>query len=124
MTGRTAAAVAALVMVLAGCEAAREATDAAGQATDKASICVEALRLAGFNPDAANPQKAAEEARQTSEELERLANEAADTTLRDALNGMSQKIGELGPEDVNPANLERWADEKVSRFETLTRACA
>jgi hypothetical protein len=119
-----AIAAAALIALVAGCDAAREATDTANRATDKASICIEALRLAGFNPDPSDPQKAAEEARQTSEELSDLANRAADTTLRDALNGMSQKIGELGPEDINPANLVTWADQKVERFDALTRACA
>jgi hypothetical protein len=115
---------ATLACGLTACDAAREASDAVGQATDKASICVEALRLAGFTPDVSNPEQAVEDAKKTSEELAQLAGQTPDEALKQALNDMSSKVGELGPEDMNPANVARWAQDKVNTVDTLTRACA
>ncbi|HEV2779888.1 MAG TPA: bacteriophage spanin2 family protein, partial [Actinophytocola sp.] len=109
---------------LAGCDAVRDATDAAGQATDKASICVDALRLAGFSPDLSDPEQAVKDAQKTSEDLARLAGQTPDEALRTALTDMSRKVGELGPDDMNPASITRWADEKVNTLDALTRACA
>jgi hypothetical protein len=111
-------------MLLAGCDSVNDAANTVGAATDKASICVEALKLAGFYPDLGNPEQAAKDAKKTSEDLARLADQAADTTLRQALTDMSRKVGELGPGDIQPSKVTSWAAEKVNTVDTLTRACA
>lgn len=112
-----------LATALTGCDAVQEASDSVSQATDKVSICAEAVRLAGFQPDLSNPEQAAKDAQKASEDLARLAGQTADTTLQDALNGMSEKIGELNPANIDPAGVARWADEKATMVNTLARAC-
>jgi hypothetical protein len=114
-----AALAVALLSGVVACDAARDATDTVGQAADKASICVEALRLAGVNPDPNDPAKAVEEAKKTSDELERLAGQTPDETLRTALNDMSRTVEEFRPE-----NAAQWARDKVDTLDRLTRACA
>ena len=61
-----------LAAAVSGCEAVQQASDTAnqvGQAADKAQLCIEALKLAGFTPDATDPQKALEETQKKAEEL-------------------------------------------------------
>lgn len=126
MRGRargTALLAVALVWGASGCGSVREASNAAGQATDKASICVDALRLAGFVPEVSDPRRAAEDAKKTSEELARLAGQTPDEALRTAPNDMSSKVGELGPGNLDPGSVSRWTQEKVSAVTALTRAC-
>ncbi|MGQ0837627.1 bacteriophage spanin2 family protein [Actinokineospora sp.] len=119
----TVLAAAALVGGLTGCESVREATSAANAATDQASICLEAVKLAGFYPDLSNPEQAAKDAEQTAADLSTLAEKAADTTLRQALTDMSEKVGELGPGNLDPSNVARWANDKVSAVDALSQAC-
>ncbi|HET9138439.1 bacteriophage spanin2 family protein [Actinophytocola sp.] len=118
------AGAAALVVVLTGCDSVREASDTVNRASDKVSICAEALRLAGFNPDAADPEKAAEEAQRKAEELRDLAGATPDQALKDALNDMANKVGELREQNINPNEIATWTQEKARTLETLTRACA
>jgi hypothetical protein len=120
---RVAALAVVLTVGLAGCDSVREASDTVGQASDKVSICTQAVRLAGFVPDVANPQQAAEEAGDKAEELRRLADQAADKTLEDALNGMADKVGELRAQDISAAKVAAWATEKAEAVDALTRAC-
>lgn len=107
------------LLALGGVSACAEVSDAA----DKASICVDALKLAGFTPNLSDPVKTAADAERTSRELSELADKAADTTLRDALEGMADKVGELDVRDLDPSEATRWAKEKVTTLDTLTRAC-
>ncbi|WP_165401412.1 bacteriophage spanin2 family protein [Herbihabitans rhizosphaerae] len=116
---KTVVALGFLVLVaVSGCDAASEASNAVSGAVDKGSVCVDALKLAGFEPDLSNPEKAAEEAKKRSEELGNLAQKTADTTVKDALNDMATKVGEF-----KPSNAVQWSKDKVERLDTLRRAC-
>ncbi len=116
-------ATAVLATALTGCDSVKEATNSASNAADKAGICVEAVRLAGFNPDASNPEKTAQDAEKTATDLTALAEKTADTSLKDALNGMSAKVNELSTATISPATVTAWAKEKVSAVDTLSQAC-
>lgn len=118
----TTLAAAALLACLSACESVQQATSSANAAADKATLCLEAVRLAGFNPDASNPQKAAEEAQRTADELKGLAEKAGDTTLQTALNDMATKVQEL-PRNLDPAAMATWTQEKLATADTLSRAC-
>lgn len=116
-----------LAAAVSGCEAVQQASDTAnevGQAADKAQLCIEALKLAGFTPDAADPQKAVEETQQKAKELEDLAAKAGDTTLKDAINGVSDTMGNVTLDDLNPSNIAAWSQEKLDRVAKLSNACA
>ncbi|MCE7000525.1 bacteriophage spanin2 family protein [Saccharothrix sp. S26] len=116
-----------LAAAVSGCEAVQQASDTAnqvGQAADKAQLCVEALKLAGFTPDATDPQKALEETQKKAEELNALAAKAGDTTLQDAITGVSDTMSQVTLEDLNPANIAAWSQEKLDRVAKLSNACA
>ena len=114
---------AALVGGLSACDAVTEATSAASNATDKASICVEALKLANFTPSEQDMEQTASDAKRRADELKSLADRAADTTLRDALNTMSDKVAELDVSNLDPSSVTSWAKEKVDALNTLVQAC-
>ncbi|HEU5473922.1 MAG TPA: bacteriophage spanin2 family protein [Actinophytocola sp.] len=108
-----------VVLALTGCETVQQA----GEVADKAGICADALRLSGFVPDVGNPEKAAEDAKRTAEDLRQLAEQAPDETLRNALEDMSNKVSELNPGNINPGAVADWVSDKVGTVEALARAC-
>ncbi|MEU5691205.1 bacteriophage spanin2 family protein [Actinosynnema sp. NPDC020468] len=115
-----------LVGAVSGCEAVQQASDTAnqvGQAADKATLCIDALKLAGFTPDATDPAKAVEETKKKAEELDALANKAADTTLRDAIQGVSDKMSKVTLDDLSPASIATWTQAKLDTVSTLSNAC-
>ncbi|GAA4426401.1 bacteriophage spanin2 family protein [Actinokineospora soli] len=118
----TTLTAAALLGALTACAELQEAAGTAGNAADKASLCVEALELAGFTPDAGDPQKAVDEAQQKADELTALAEKAGDATLSDALNGMATQLREI-PANLDPQNLADWTKQKLDAFNALTQAC-
>jgi hypothetical protein len=115
-----------LVGAVSGCEAVQQASDTAnqvGQAADKATLCIEALKLAGFTPDATDPQKALEETQKKAQELNDLAAKAGDTTLQSAITGVSDTMSKVTLEDLNPANIATWSQAKLDQVAKLTAAC-
>ncbi|MFD7656253.1 bacteriophage spanin2 family protein [Actinosynnema sp. NPDC059797] len=116
-----------LAGAVSGCEAVQEAQNTAnqvGQAADKAQLCIEALKLAGFTPDATDPQKALEETQQKAQELNDLAAKAGDTTLQDAITGVAGTMNQVTLEDLSPANIAAWSQEKLDQVAKLSNACA
>jgi hypothetical protein len=116
-----------LIGAASGCEAVQQASDTAnqvGQAADKATVCIEALKLANFTPTATDPQKALEETQKKAEELNALAAKAGDATLQDAITGVSDKMSSVTLEDLNPANAAAWAQEKLDTVAKLSNACS
>ncbi|GLW94782.1 bacteriophage spanin2 family protein [Actinokineospora globicatena] len=115
----TALSAAALLGALTACQAVQDA----GNAADKTSICLEALRLANFSPSTQNLEQTAQDAKKTSEELTGLAERAADTTLRDAINGMAEQVQSLSVPNLDPTTVTNWAQQKLNAFTTLAQAC-
>ncbi|RKT57630.1 bacteriophage spanin2 family protein [Saccharothrix australiensis] len=124
--------VATLVLVLglagavSACDAVQQASDTANQvgaAADKAQLCIDALALAGFTPSSADPQKAVEETKAKAEELTKLAEKTGDTTLKDAITGVSDTMSNVTLNDLDPARLADWSQRKLEQVEKLTRAC-
>ncbi|MDQ2582428.1 bacteriophage spanin2 family protein [Saccharothrix yanglingensis] len=115
-----------LVGAATGCEAVQEAQNTAnqvGQAADKAQLCIDALRIAGFTPDATDPQKAVEETQQKAKELEELAAKTGDTTLKDAITGVSTTMSQVTLEDLNPSGIAEWSQQKLDQVAALSSAC-
>ncbi|ACU40289.1 bacteriophage spanin2 family protein [Actinosynnema pretiosum subsp. pretiosum] len=112
---------------LSACESVQQANEAvndASQALDKVTLCTEALALAGFTPDATDPQKALEETQKKAEELGALADKSADTTLREAIEGVSTTMEQVTLQDLSPSSIAEWSQEKLDRVARLTSACA
>ena len=115
-----------LVGAASGCEAVQQASDTAnqvGNAADKAQLCVEALQLAGFTPNSADPQKAVEESQAKAEELNKLAEKAGDTTLKDAITGVSDTMSQVTLSDLDPARFAEWSQKKLDQVQKLSNAC-
>jgi hypothetical protein len=109
-----------LALALTGCEALNTAAETA----DKAKICAEALGAAGFNPDASDPQKSVDEAKERAEQLRKLADQAADANLQRELREMADSLGQLKLSDLDPSNAAAWADQKLKQLEQLQKACS
>ncbi|MGW5053156.1 bacteriophage spanin2 family protein [Actinokineospora sp. NPDC004072] len=118
----TTLTAAALIGALTACAEVQQAADSASNAADKAGVCVKALELAGFTPDASDPQKAVDEAQQKADELTALAQDVGDTTLSQALDGMATQLREI-PANLDPANLADWTQQKLDAFNALSQAC-
>jgi hypothetical protein len=119
----TILAAAALAGGLTACDAVRDTTNSAEAATEKTTICIDALKLSGFYPNLANPEQAAKDAKETARKLGDLADKAADSTLREALDNMSSKVAELTVEALDPANVASWTKEKISAVNEVSQAC-
>lgn len=116
-----------LIGAASGCEAVQQAGEAANQvsgAADKATLCIEALKLAGFTPDATDPHRALEETQKKAEELNDLAAKAGDTTLQNAITGVSDTMSKVTLDDLNPANIAEWSQQKLDQVAQLSSACA
>jgi hypothetical protein len=116
-----------LAAAVSGCEAVQQASDTANQvgaAADKAQLCIDAIKLAGFTPDATDPQQALEETQKKAEELNALAAKAGDATLKDAITGVSDTMSNVTLEDLGPANITTWVAQKADQAAKLTSACA
>jgi outer membrane murein-binding lipoprotein Lpp len=89
------------------------------QFTDRTSICVDALKAAGFTPNVSDPAQSVEEARQAAEELNALAGQTPDQALKQALTDMAGTIGDFDPQDV-----PSWLTSKGRQLEALRGACS
>lgn len=107
----TCAALFGTAVVATGCEQVQ-------QATDRASICVDALKVAGFTPNLSDPAQAADDARQAAAELNSLAGQAPDQALKTALTDMAGTIGTFDPADAGD-----WLARKGRQLDALRRAC-
>ncbi|MFC0104938.1 bacteriophage spanin2 family protein [Kibdelosporangium aridum] len=115
----------ALIVALTGCGALQEAQQTAegvSNAASTAQVCVEALRIAAFNPDTANPEAAAQGAQDAGQKLQDLAGKATDTTVNQALTELSTTMKETTVSDLvnGPAN---WVKTKADQVSALTKAC-
>jgi hypothetical protein len=114
------------LVAVSGCEAVQQAQDSAnavGQAADKAQLCVDALKLAGFTPDVSNPQAALDETQRKADELNKLAEKAGDTTLKQAIEGVATKMDQVTLSDLNPQSIAGWTQAKLDAVAALSKAC-
>ncbi|SDD17221.1 bacteriophage spanin2 family protein [Actinokineospora iranica] len=125
MRSRLAIVLAATALLggLTACDSVREATNAASNATDKANICLEALKLANFTPSTQDVEQTAEDAKRTADELTALAEKTTDVTLQDAINGMAAKVNELSVPNLDPTGVTSWAKDKIDAVNALSQAC-
>jgi hypothetical protein len=115
-----------LTGVMSGCDAVQGASDAANSVNDtanKVQLCLEAVRLAGFNPDLSNPQQAVEDAHKKADELSKLAEKSGDTTVKQAIEGLSNSMSKVTVSDLSPQSAANWLQEKTDQLNALNTAC-
>jgi hypothetical protein len=117
---------AGLLIAISGCEAVQEVqqtADQVGNAASTAQVCVEAIRIAGFTPDTADPQAAVDKAQSTGDELSALAAKAGDTTVNQAINDLASTMKETTVSDLTNGPAE-WVKQKADQVSALTKACS
>ncbi|PRY43698.1 bacteriophage spanin2 family protein [Umezawaea tangerina] len=131
MRGSRSVATIVLALGLAGaasgCDAVNEATNAAnsvGNAANKVQLCIDAVKLMGFTPDLSNPQAAVDDAHKKAEEMTKLAEQAGDTTLKQALTDASTQLSSVTLSDLDPTSAATWLQQKLDKLNALNSACA
>jgi hypothetical protein len=114
-----ALSIGTLALALSGCEALNTASDT----LDRAEVCTQALKAAGFDPDLSNPDQSVQDAQQRAQELRDLAGQTSDADLKRELNEMADQFGQLGPEDLTPTGSLAWAQQKLDSYNQLQAAC-
>ncbi|GGO18690.1 hypothetical protein GCM10010116_37600 [Microbispora rosea subsp. aerata] len=114
-----AAACAAAVLLSSGCAAADKAQSCA-EATQVVSQTISAIGKAVDDP-AAMRQKIEDGVT----DLENMANKAADTTLRDALQGLADSLQKLNVDDANAAvdAAQKVATDGANYLSKVSEAC-
>lgn len=109
--GRCAVTLAAIALLATGCEQVQ-------QATDRASICVDALQVAGFTPNLTDPAQSVDDARAAADKLNDLAGQTPDQALKQTLTDMAGTIGAF-----DPADATGWLTRKGQQLDALRKAC-
>ncbi|GLX03674.1 hypothetical protein Misp03_06010 [Microbispora sp. NBRC 16548] len=114
-----AAACAAAVLLASGCASA-----------DKAQTCAESTRLitqtiSEIGKVVDDPAAMRKKIEDGAADLEDMANKAADTTLRDALQGLADSLKKLDVDDANAAvdAAQKVATDGASYLREVSRAC-
>jgi hypothetical protein len=131
MRGSRSVATVVLALGLAGaasgCDAVNDATNAANSvnnAANKVQLCLDAVKLMGFTPDLSNPQAAVDDAHKKAEEMTKLAGQAGDATLKQALEASAQQLSSVTLSDLDPASAAGWLQQKLDKLNALNSACA
>jgi TolA-binding protein len=115
--------VLAAVLTLAGCAEVNSAVDEAGEFTDKASVCAEALGLADLNP-LVDPEKLRARAEDKEQRLRELAGQVADQDVKNSLLTMADSYVEVQKERFEDLSvLAGWAKRNAERIDALRTAC-
>lgn len=117
---------AGLLIALTGCDAiegVQQTADSVSNGVTTATVCVDAIRIAGFTPDAADPQAAVDKAKTAGDELAALGAKAADTTVNQAINDLATTMKETTVQDL-ASGPAAWLQRKADQVSALTKACA
>ncbi|GAB3893495.1 bacteriophage spanin2 family protein [Kibdelosporangium lantanae] len=115
---RIAAAVIAGAMLLTACGVVEDARNTASNV----GVCADAVRIATFSPDTADPQATVDKAHAAGDELAGLADRAADTTAAQAIDGLATAMRETTLTDLTSAPAA-WVQKKADQVGALTRTC-
>lgn len=112
------------VLPLAGCAEVSSAVDEADRATDKATVCAEALGLADLNP-LVDPERIQARAEDKEQRLRELADEVADQDVKASLVTMADSYVEVQRERFEDLSVvAAWAERNAAHLDALRDACA
>ncbi|MFD7659932.1 bacteriophage spanin2 family protein [Actinosynnema sp. NPDC059797] len=120
ITGLTA------VAALSACGTLQEASDTAAAVANTANtvqLCTDALSQAAVDVDVAAPEVALDRAHDAGSALADLANDAANTTLNEAITALAATLTAVTLDDLvsGPA---QWLETRAAQVAALTSACA
>lgn len=117
--------VPALIGVVA-CGEVQEAQQQVGEVQeglDSAGTCARAVGLMGFTPNFSNPEKAAADAQAKVEEIDKLANQTADQTLRENLEAVQSSLEQAAERSIAPQDIPGWLQKHVEQTGRVLQAC-
>jgi hypothetical protein len=113
----------AAVLALAGCSQVDSAVNQATAATDKATVCAEALGLADLNP-LIDPERVKARAADKERRLRELANNVSDGDVKQSLLTMADSYIEVQKERFDDLTVVgRWAKRNAEHLDALRKAC-
>ncbi|WP_214107043.1 hypothetical protein [Acrocarpospora catenulata] len=120
-------AISLVAVLMTGCGLVGDAQDTA----QKTQQCVEAVGIVTETVSKVtslvdNPAEVEKTLNEGARKLQNLADQAADTTLREAAEGVADKLSGLNVKDANDAvdALQKLATDSLAWADTLTKACA
>jgi hypothetical protein len=112
------------LLSLSACSEVGSAVDQASVATDKASVCAEALGIADLNP-LVDPEKLRQRAEDKEQRLRELADSVSDQDVKASLLTMADSYVEVQKERFEDLSVvTAWAKRNAEHIDTLRKACA
>jgi hypothetical protein len=114
---------AAALLLVSGCDQVGAAVDEAGEVTDKASVCAEALGLTDLNP-LVDPERLRARAEDKERRFRELAEHVADQDVKNSLLTMADSYVEVQQERYEDLSVVAgWAKRNAERIDALRNAC-
>lgn len=112
---------------LAACDGLQQAQQEGEQAQknlDLASACMEALKVANFMPNFADPAKAKADAQAKADEIGALAQKTADQTLKQNLLDAQASVQQVASGQVTIGNSLDWMQAHLDKYQKVTDTCS
>ncbi|MGH2952177.1 MAG: hypothetical protein ACRDKX_09050 [Solirubrobacterales bacterium] len=117
------AALLTIATTSAGCAEVDSAVDQANSATDKATVCAEALGLADLDP-LVDPDRLRARAEDKERRLRELADSVADHDVKSSLLTMADSYVEVQQERFEDLSIvAAWARRNAEHVDALRKAC-
>ncbi|KAA5833580.1 hypothetical protein ABT337_16725 [Saccharopolyspora hirsuta] len=107
-----------------GLENANERLQEAQGDLDTASACLEALNVASFMPNFADPEQAKADAQAKVDELRTLADKTADQTLRQNLLDVQQSVQRVADGQVDMDTSIEWTSSQLEKYQQVATTCS
>jgi cobalamin-dependent methionine synthase I len=116
-----------LLVGLAACGEVQEAQQGLQEANenlDAVSACMQAINVASFMPNFADPQQAQADAQAKAEELRKLAEQTADQTLRQNLLDVQQSVQQVANGEITLKSSAEWTTAQLEKYQQVTTTCS
>jgi hypothetical protein len=107
-----------------GLQDANEQIQQAQENLDAASACLQAINVASFMPNFADPQQAQADAQAKAEELRNLAEQTADKTLRQNLLDVQQSVQRVANGEITLESSAEWTTAQLEKYQQVTTTCS
>ncbi|MGP4015480.1 hypothetical protein [Saccharopolyspora sp. 5N708] len=107
-----------------GLQDANEQMQQAQQDLEAVSACAQAINVANFMPNFADPQQAQADAQAKAEELRQLAEQTADETLRQNLLDVQQSVQQVASGEITLESSTEWASAQLEKYQQVTTTCS
>ncbi|MBE9375110.1 hypothetical protein IQ251_11720 [Saccharopolyspora sp. HNM0983] len=97
---------------------------AAPGGTGTGQSCLEAINVASFMPNFADPQQAKADARVRMDELAQLTARTSDSTLRQDLIDVHYSVGQVASGEISLDTSSDWTNAQAESYQEVTTTCS